>query len=210
MKTNIKNINDLRAERARLKNEIELSKTKMRGSINAIKEELSPARHVVDFLGNFFTNRNKGLLNVGVGIGVDTIIRNGILRRAPWPMKILIPFFLKNFAGNMIHNNKDTIMKKGIEWVRDITTENPQPILTEVKGVYIEDKPSLVEKALLWVKDVTEEKPEEVKTKPKEDKPSFVERALLWVKDVTEEKPKAIQIIHINGNGHIPAKVLQE
>ncbi|RYU94139.1 hypothetical protein [Emticicia agri] len=208
MKTKIKNINDLRAERARLKNEIELSKTKMRSSIDAIKEELSPARHVVDFLGNFLTNRNKGLLNVGVGLGVDTVIRNGILRSAPWPLKVLVPFFLKNFAGNMIHNNKDTIMKKGIEWVRDITTETPKPILTEVKGVYIEDKPSLVEKALLWVKDVTEEKPKEVREEPKVDKPSFVERALLWVKDVTEEKPAPVQVIHVNG--HTPAKVLSE
>lgn len=206
MKTNIKNINDLRAERARLKNEIELSKTKIRGSINTIKEELSPARHAVDFLGNFFTNRNKGLLNMGVGLGVDTIIRNGILRSAPWPLKVLVPFFLKNFAGNMIQNNKDTIMQKGIEWVRDITTDKPKPVLTEVKGVYIEENNSLIEKALLWVKDVTEEKPEELVIK--DDKPSFVERALMWVKDVTEEKPKAIQIIHVNG--HTPTKVLSE
>jgi hypothetical protein len=208
MKTNIKNIDDLRAERARLKNEIELSKTQMRGSIDAIKEELSPARHVVNFVGDFLTNRNKGLLNVGVGIGVDSIIRNGILRRAPWPLRILVPFLLKNFAGNMIHNNKDTIMKKGIEWVRDITTEAPKSILTEVKGIYIEEKPSLIEKALLWVKDVTEEKPEELKFESKADRPSFVERALMWVKDVTEERPQAIQIVHVNG--HTPAKVLSE
>lgn len=206
MKTNIKNINDLRAERARLKNEIELSKTKMRGSINAIKEELSPARHVVEFLGNFLTNRNRGLLNIGVGLGVDTVIRNGILRSAPWPLRVLVPFFVKNFAGNMIHNNRDTIMQKGIEWVRDITNEKPQPLLTEVKSVYIEDKPSFVEKALMWVKDVTEEKPQELI--PEENKPSMVERALMWVKDVTEEKPKAIQIIHVNG--HTPTKVLSE
>lgn len=199
MKTKIKNINDLRAERARLKNEIELSKTKMRSSIDAIKEELSPARHVVNFLGDFLTNRNKGLLNVGVGLGVDTIIRNGILRNAAWPLKILVPFFLKNFAGNVIHNNRDTIVKKGIEWVRDITEKRPEPILTEIKEVYIEDNPSLVEKALLWVKDKTEEKPVAIKVEESnEDKPSLVERALMWVKDKTEDKPKPIQIIHVN------------
>jgi hypothetical protein len=203
MKTQIKNINDLRAERARLKNEIELSKTKMRSSIDAIKEELSPARHVVNFLGDFLTNRNKGLLNVGVGLGVDTIIRNGILRNAAWPLKVLVPFFLKNFAGNVIHNNRDTIVKKGIEWVRDITEKKPESILTEIKEVYIEEKPSLVEKALLWVKDKTEEKPKVVELKedpqaPQEDEPSFVERALMWVKDKTEEKPKPIQVIHVN------------
>lgn len=208
MKTNIKNINDLRAERARLKNEIELSKTKMRGSINVIKEELSPVRHAVDFLGNFLTNRNNGLLNVGVGLGVDTIVRNGLLRRAPWPLRVLVPFFLKNFAGNLIYNNKDNIMQKGVEWVRDITTEKPESILTEVKGVYIEENNSLIEKALLWVKDITEEKPKEVKIETEENETSFVERALMWVKDVTEEKPTSIQIIHVNG--HTPTKVLSE
>ncbi|MBA4854005.1 hypothetical protein [Emticicia sp. BO119] len=207
MKPKIKNIHDLKAERARLKNEIELSKTKMRSSIDAIKEELSPARHIVSFLGNFLTNRNKGLLNVGLGLGVDSVIRNGLLRRAPWPLKVLVPFFLKNFAGNVIHNNKDNIMKKGIEWVRDITTETPKPLLTEVKGLSIE-KPSLVEKALLWVKDVTDEKPAELKIVSKEDKPSFVERALLWVKDITEEKPRPIQVVHVNG--HTPTTVSSE
>ncbi|MFD2521494.1 hypothetical protein [Emticicia soli] len=211
MKTKIRNIDDLRAERARLKNDIELSKTKMRGSINAIKEELSPARHAVNFLGNFLTNRNKGLLNVGVGIGVDTVIRNGILRSAPWPLKIVVPFFLKNFAGNMIHNNKENIMQKGIEWVRDITQD--KPVLTKVEEVYIEEKPSFIEKALIWVKDVTEEKPEALKKATKEDdKPSLVEKALMWVKDVTEEKPTTVQVIHVNGNGHKhkPAKPLSE
>lgn len=202
-KTNIKNIDDLKAERARLKNEIELTRTKMRGSIDTIKEELSPARHVVNFLGDFLTNRNRGLLNVGVGLGVDTIVRNGLLRRAPWPLRVLVPFFLKNFAGNVIHNNKDNIMQKGIEWVRDITEKKPEPILTELKEVRIEEKPSLVEKALLWVKDKTEEKPKEVELKedpqaPQADKPSFVERALMWVKEKTEEEPKAVQVIHVN------------
>ncbi len=202
-KTNIKNIDDLKAERARLKNEIELTRTKMRGSIDTIKEELSPARHVVNFLGDFLTNRNRGLLNVGVGLGVDTIVRNGLLRRAPWPLRVLVPFFLKNFSGTVIHNNKDNIMQKGIEWVRDITEKKPEPILTELKEVRIEEKPSLVEKALLWVKDKTEEKPKEVELKedpqaPQADKPSFVERALMWVKEKTEEEPKAVQVIHVN------------
>lgn len=202
-KTNIKNINDLRAERARLKNEIELTKTKMRGSIDAIKEELSPARHAVNFLGDFLTNRHKGILNVGLGIGVDTVVRNGILRHAPWPLKVLVPFFLKNFAGNVIHDNRDTIVKKGIEWVRDITEKKPEPILTEIKEVGIEEKPSMVEKALLWVKDKTEEKPIKLELKedpqaPQADKPSFVERALMWVKEKTDEKPKPVQVIHVN------------
>ncbi|GAB3507489.1 hypothetical protein [Emticicia fontis] len=203
MKTKIKNIDDLRAERARLKNEIELSKTKMRSSIDAIKEELSPARHVVNFLGDFLTNRNKGILNVGLGIGVDTVVRNGILRHAPWPLKVLVPFFLKNFAGNMIHDNRDTIVKKGIEWVKDITEKKPEPILTEIREVRIEEKPSMVEKALLWVKDKTEEKPQQIELKedpqaPKTEKVSFVERALMWVKDKTEEEPKPVQVIHVN------------
>lgn len=208
MKTKIKNINDLRAERARLKNEIELSKTKMRSSIEAIKAELNPARRVVDFLGSFLTSRNNGLLNVGVGLGVDTVIRNGLLRRAPWPLKVLVPFFLKNFAGNVIHNNKDNIMEKSIAWVRDITTEAPKPILTEVKGIYIEEQLSLIEKALLWVKDITEDKPEEGEGQSKAERLSFVERALMWVKDVTEEKPEASQLVHTNSP--MPAKVLSE
>lgn len=196
MKTSIRNMDDLRAEKSRLKNEIQLSKTKMRGSIEAIKEDLSPARHAVNFLGDFLTNRNKGLLNMGVGIGVDAIIRNGILRSSPWPIKALIPFFLKNYAGNMILKNKDTIVDKGLNWVKNVTDE--KQVLTEVNGVYVEKyKPSLVEKALVWVKDVTEEKPHiprKVNT-INENRPSLIERSLMWVKDVTDEKPRVIKTV---------------
>ena len=196
MKTNIRNTDDLRAERARLKNEIQLTKTKMRDGIDAIKEDLSPARHAVNFLGDFLTNRNKGLLNMGVGIGVDAIIRNGILRSSPWPLKALIPFFLKNYAGNMILKNKDAIVDKGLNWVKNVTDE--KPVLTEINGIYVEEyKPSLVEKALIWVKDVTEEKPNPPKNINPIDvyRPSFIERSLMWVKDVTDEKPKVIKAV---------------
>ncbi|PLK42202.1 hypothetical protein [Emticicia sp. TH156] len=159
MKTNIRNLNDLRAERARLKNEIQLSQSKIRSNFDAIKEDLSPARHAVRFLGDFLTNRNNGLLNVGVGLGVDTIVRHGILRSSPWPIKLLVPFFLKNYASNMILKNKDAIMDKGLNWVKNATDTKPK--LAELNGgAYIENyKPSLIEKALMWVKDKTADKP---------------------------------------------------
>ncbi|WP_337042123.1 hypothetical protein [Emticicia sp. 17c] len=208
MKTKIRNIDDLRAERARLKNEISLTKTHLRASIEGIKEELSPARHAVGFLGNFLTNRNKGILNIGVGIGIDTIIRNGILRRAPWPLKWVVPFLLKNYAGNMIQANKDTLVEKGLTWVRNLTDDEPTHKPDEE-----EYKPSMIEKALMWVKDVTEEKPPtstltEVKGVYIEEKPSLVEKALMWVKDVTEEKPKTVKVIHVNGQA--PVTTLSE
>ena len=142
MKTNIRNIDDLRAERARLKNEIEISRTKIHSGITGIKEELSPARHVMDFLSNFLTKRNKGLLGIGVGIGVDTIVKNGILRNASWITKLVVPYLIKNFTNNMIQTNKDNILEKGLEWVKDVTDD--KPVLTEVKNLNVY-KPSLTD-----------------------------------------------------------------
>lgn len=50
--------------------------------VASIKTELNPARQAVGVIGDMLTAPQKGLLNLGVGLGVDTIIRYGLLAQA--------------------------------------------------------------------------------------------------------------------------------
>lgn len=121
MKTNIQNIDDLRAERARLKNQMELSKLYMQQQAAAIKTELNPARQAVGVIGDMLTSPQKGLLNLGVGLGVDTIIRRGLLARAGWLPRLVIPFLARNLAANLIQKNRTSLVENALLWVKKVT-----------------------------------------------------------------------------------------
>ncbi len=127
MKTdNIQTLDDLRAERARLKNQLELSKVKMRQEVTSIKTELNPARQAVGVISDLLTTPKKGLLNVGVGIGVDVLIKKGLLARAGWLPRLVVPFIARNIATNLIQQNKTTLLENALMWVKKVT-DKPKP-----------------------------------------------------------------------------------
>lgn len=126
MKTEIQNIDDLRAERARLKNQMELSKVHMKQEVKAIKTELNPVHQAVGLVGDMFTAPKHGLLNVGVGIGVNTLLKRGLLARAGWLPRLVIPFIAQNLATNLIYKNRTSLVEKALLWVKKVT-DKPAP-----------------------------------------------------------------------------------
>jgi hypothetical protein len=121
MKTDIKNLDDLRAERARLKNQIEASRMNLRYEFGAIKQELNPLNQALGVVTDVFTTPRKGLLSLGVGIGVDTILKNVILARAGWLPRLVVPFLVKNVATNYISKNKASVVENIVGWVKKKT-----------------------------------------------------------------------------------------
>jgi hypothetical protein len=126
MKTEIQNSNDLQAERARLKNQMELSKVHMKQEVKAIRTKLNPVHQAVGIVGDLFTAPKKGLLNVGVGIGVNTILKRGLLARAGWLPRLVIPILAQNLATNLIYKNRTSLVEKALLWVKKVT-DKPAP-----------------------------------------------------------------------------------
>lgn len=124
MKNNIQTIDDLRAERARLHNQMQLSKIGMRNEIAAIKEELNPARQAVGVLNDVLTSPKKGLLTLGIGLGVDIVLRRTILARAGWLPKLVVPFLVRNAATNIVQKNGKSIVEKGLVWLKNATEKS--------------------------------------------------------------------------------------
>lgn len=124
MKNNIQTIDDLKAERARLHNQMQLSKIGMKNELTAIKEELNPARQAVGVLNDVLTSPKKGLLTLGIGLGVDVVLRRTLLARAGWLPKLVVPFLVRNAATNLVHKNGKTIVEKGLIWIKN-ATEKP-------------------------------------------------------------------------------------
>ena len=168
MKVKIENIADLRTERIRLKNRLEVSKSQMRGELNAIKTELNPARQAVGVLGDMFTTPRKGLLPMGVGFGVDMIVRRGLLARAGWLPRLIVPFLVRNVATKYIQNNKSPLLETALTWVKESTDKKDeltkQPSINSMQNETTKhtksNGSSLLETVLIWAKEATDKKDE--------------------------------------------------
>lgn len=153
MKTKIETIGDLTAERARLKNQVAVSGTKLKNNFNTLKEELQPARQVVGYAKNLLVNNGnrKSLVGMGLRFGVNALLKNTILYRASWLTRLVVPFIANNVVANYVAKHDTEILENTINWVKEKTSNEPK--------LPKKPKVSLAEKALMWVKDVTEEKP---------------------------------------------------
>lgn len=153
MKTKIETLEDLMAERARLKNQVTISHLKLANHFNILKEELKPARQVVGYAKNLLVNNGnrKSIVGMGLRFGVDAILKNTILYRASWLTRLVVPYIANNVVSNYVAKHDTEILEDTVNWVKSKTSDEPKkPKVPKV---------SLAEKALMWVKDVTEEKP---------------------------------------------------
>ena len=144
MKTKLESLDDVRAERARLKNQLALSQVKMRKDITAIKTEINPARQAVGLLSDLLTTPKKGLLSIGVGVWVDMLLKRGPLARAGWLPRLVVPFIARNVATNLIYKNRTSLLEKALMWVKkktekkpDVNTEGQQKLLPPAEEVLV-------------------------------------------------------------------------
>ena len=153
MKTKIETIEDLMAEKARLKNKVTISHLKLTNHFNVLKEELQPARQVVGYAKNLLVNNGnrKSLVGMGLRFGVNALLKNTILYRASWLTRLVVPYIANNVVANYVAKHDTEILENTVNWVKEKTSNKPE----------MPNKPkfTLAEKALMWVKDVTEEKP---------------------------------------------------
>jgi len=152
MKTKIETIEDLMAERARLKNQISIAHLKLTKHFERLKEEMKPARQVVGYAKNLLVHNGnrKSIVGMGLRFGVDAILKNTILYRASWLTRLLVPYFANNIVSNYVAKHDTEIIEDTINWVKRKTADEPQNPK--------EPKVSLVASVLMWVKNITEEK----------------------------------------------------
>jgi hypothetical protein len=153
MKTKIENIDDLRAERVRLKNQITISELKLKKEFSLVKEELQPARQALNYTKSLLVNNHKrdSLVGMGLRFGVNTLLRNTVLARASWLTRLVVPYVANNFVSKYVAKNDTEIIQKTVEWVKDKTTEEKK---------VLRPKRSLAEKGLLWIKKITNDEDE--------------------------------------------------
>jgi hypothetical protein len=104
----IKTYEDLEAEEKRLQALLNSQKESIKDSIAATKEAMNPVKKAVDSTKKFFVrDKSNPILQFGVDMGVDVLIRRFLLARAGWFTKIVIPYFIRNYSSNLVQKFKE-------------------------------------------------------------------------------------------------------
>lgn len=130
METKIESIEDLQAERARLKNQVQLAQTHIRGDLgmngSAPKTGVGrAARLFSSFMP--YRQKQKTWLDAGLALGIDTFLtRSGLLRRSAWPIRLAVPFLIRNLTANLVHSPKvHQLAVNALTWVKKKTADPP-------------------------------------------------------------------------------------
>lgn len=110
MMRKINNLQELKAERIRLRMELATAEDNLKDDLNWFKEEMNPVKVLGNIVSNAFVSKNNGgLVNNGVRFTIDAVVKNLILSKAGWITKLVVPFVMKNISSNFIAEKKPEI-----------------------------------------------------------------------------------------------------
>jgi hypothetical protein len=116
-KVTINNYNDLIAEKQRLQLLLELQKERFSSNFkelkDELKEDLKPATTILQTVGKLTkkSERSKTVVNLALDYG-GKLLKNTLLKKVSWPLRIVIPFFAKNIASHLIADSKNKKVKE--------------------------------------------------------------------------------------------------
>ena len=100
-KTDIKSYADLLAEKQRLKAVFMDQKQLMKDNVTVIKDSLNPIKAVAKEIGKLTSpDKSLGLLNAGLGFGLDLVLRKFLLKKSGWMVRLTAPFIIKNVVSH--------------------------------------------------------------------------------------------------------------
>jgi hypothetical protein len=101
---------ELRAERTRLRLERAYLESEIERNIQDIKHWLQPIEAVKRKAGKMLVNEHDGILSDSIGALVSLIGKKVIFRNSGIVTRLLVPFLMKNVTANVVAENKDKIL----------------------------------------------------------------------------------------------------
>ena len=122
MNKRIKTYEDLEQEKMRLMNVLKSQEELIKIDVAGVKEGLKPFGKAADMVKKMATRDNTApVMNFGLEMGIDLLVRKLILARAGWFAKIVVPFLVKNYSSHIIGEEKrEALMKKVKNFLRKL------------------------------------------------------------------------------------------
>lgn len=118
-KKKIETYDDLLEEKKRLEQLLIVNKEQVAANWIEVKNELQPVNNVFALLGKF-TRRDKSnpLLNVGLNVAGDLVLKRFILARFGWLTRMIVPILVKNYSSNVFADKGRSVVQKIKHWLR--------------------------------------------------------------------------------------------
>ena len=105
--SSIKNYEDLEIEKQRLTALLKNHEEAIRVDMAGVRHGLRPVNNAVNFINKMATRDNTTpVMNFGLEMGIDILVRRFVLRRAGWFTKIVVPYLVKNYSSHIIGEEK--------------------------------------------------------------------------------------------------------
>jgi len=136
----IKTYEDLLEEEQRLRQQLKIYEVQIRQDLVGMKDNIEPVRRVYNTVSKVFTRDNRvPFFNIGLEMGLDLLLRRFILRKAGWFTKIVVPYFMKNYASHIIGEEKrKALMKKMQEFFARLRPKPEDPMHAATPGTAYE------------------------------------------------------------------------
>ncbi len=106
-KKRIRTYEDLVEEQQRLISVLKIQEQTVRVDIAGVKQGLQPFGKALQVVNKLATRDNTApVMNFGLEMGIELLIRKVLLARAGWFTKIVIPFLVKNYSSHIIGEDK--------------------------------------------------------------------------------------------------------
>lgn len=114
MSSHIRSYDDLLQEKQKLKLLLEERKILVQSEFEAIKVKLKPVGAIIDTVEKMTTkDKSNPLINIGIDVGVNLLLKKLLLRNAGFIAKLLLPLLAKNYLSHEIEEKNNVFSKIG-------------------------------------------------------------------------------------------------
>ncbi|MBL7736967.1 MAG: hypothetical protein JNL51_16030 [Chitinophagaceae bacterium] len=132
MNNSIKTYDDLLKEKERLKEQLRLQRQHIEDNWGALKTELEPVRNTFNLVGKMTRgDTSNPLINIGLGMASDLLLRKLLLGKAGWLLKAGIPLLVKNYSSHLIADKGKSLVKTIARLLRKKSHRESEPIAEE-------------------------------------------------------------------------------
>lgn len=129
----IKNYADLEAEKLRLVALLRNHEEAIKADMVNVREGLKPMSNALQVVNKMATRDNRvPVMNFGVEMGIDLLVRRVLLGRAGWFAKIVVPYLIKNYTSHFLGDEKKTLISTKIRDFFKKLRPKTKPVKTEV------------------------------------------------------------------------------
>ena len=106
----IENYEQLKQAKVLTKLKVKKLEQQIREDVEEIKDDLKPLNLAGKAIRNMLSSEKHGIVSESLGMGINVLVKNLLLRKSGFVTKTLIAFAAKNMANNMVAKNADNIL----------------------------------------------------------------------------------------------------